>query len=99
VSNSRGYGMAQRVHYDEMKQGRAVKARLTNGLVISVGDRVGVDRDGWRDKVGTYEGKDYAKKKLRIRFDECGGALLLCYASELSLIPVVGGEKRVEVQD
>lgn len=53
---------------------------------IVVGDRVGVDRDGWRDKIGTYLGKDYARNKLKIQFDEFGGALLLCYAHELRWI-------------
>ena len=66
---------------------------LTGGKCIKVGDPVRVLRHGWRDKIGTYLGKDYAKKKLKIRFDECGGALLLCYVSELR------AAEPVEIQD
>lgn len=47
-----------------------------------------------------YIGKDYQKKKLKVRFNEHGGALLLCYATELRRISVVGkenfGEEDVE---
>jgi hypothetical protein len=72
---------------------------MGEGRRIVVGDRVGVNRDGWRDKIGTYVGKDYTKGKLKIRFEEFGGALLLCYGRELQWISVVGNEKPAEVSD
>jgi hypothetical protein len=99
VSNSRGETLAQQVHYEEIARGRVCSVKLLTGQKVVVGDRVGVDRDGWRDKIGTYLGKDYAKNRLKVRFDECGGALLLCYARELRWISVVGSEQLLEVQD
>jgi hypothetical protein len=72
---------------------------VQNGHKITIGDRVSVNRDGWRDKIGMYIGKDYEKKKLRIRFEEFGGALLLCYARELRRISVVGKEENITTED
>jgi hypothetical protein len=54
---------------------------LAGGKVIKAGDPVRVLRDGWRDKIGMYIGKE--KGRLRIRYNEHGGALLLCQPSEV----------------
>jgi hypothetical protein len=51
---------------------------------IIVGDRVSVDRDGWRDKVGIYVGKDYKSGRLKIQFEQHGGALLFCFSGEVT---------------
>ena len=74
-------------------------AHVEGGRRIVVGDRVSVNRDGWRDKAGMYIGKDYKRGKLQIRFDEFGGALLLCYARELRRISVVGKEENITAED
>jgi hypothetical protein len=55
-----------------------VVRRLPTGHKIVIGDGAGMNRDGWRDKIGMYVGTDH-EKKLKVRFDEFGGALLLCY--------------------
>jgi hypothetical protein len=62
------------------------------GKKIVMGDRVSVNRDGWRHLVGMYCGKNYKKKKLEVRFEEFGGAFLLCHPQELRRISVVGKE-------
>ena len=36
---------------------------LADGTVIKFGDPVYVLRDGWKDKIGTYIGKDRQKRK------------------------------------
>jgi hypothetical protein len=68
---------------------------MVGGKFIKVGDSVSVLRDGWRDYTGMYIGKK--KERLQIRFDEHGGALLLCHTSEVrwSGISVVEDEHRV----
>jgi hypothetical protein len=53
------------------------------GKKIVIGDRVSVNRDGWRYKVGTYVGKNNQRKQLKVHFEEFGGADLLCYPNEL----------------
>jgi hypothetical protein len=65
---------------------------LSGGKIIKVGDRVSVNRDGWRDKIGVYIGKNYKRKQLKIHFEEFGGADLLCYPNELRRLAVVGKE-------
>ena len=62
------------------------------GKKISVGDRVSVDRENFRDKVGTYVGRNYKRKQLKIHFEEFGGCDLLCFPYELRRIAVVGKE-------
>lgn len=73
----------------------AQKVWLAGGKVIKVGDPVRILRDGWRDIVGMYIGKK--KGRLQIRFNEHGGALLLCLPGEVRWagIAVVGEEQRV----
>ncbi len=55
------------------------------GVRVAKGDKVKIDRDGWRDKVGRYVGKDKSNR-VRVRFEEHGGAVLLCQARELRLV-------------
>jgi hypothetical protein len=85
---------------EERPAGQGLQSAVVqNGHRIVVGDRVGVNRGGWRDKVGMYLGKDYRTGKLKVRFEEFGGALLLCYASELRRMDIVGNEKPVTVDE
>jgi hypothetical protein len=60
-------------------------ALIRGGHRVILGDRVAVDRDGWRDKTGIYRGKDHKHKPLRIKvqFQENGGALLMCSPAEV----------------
>jgi transcription antitermination factor NusG len=60
---------------------------LAGGKVIKVGDTVSVNRDGWRDKIGVYVGKNYKRKQLKVHFEEFGGAELFCYPNELRRLP------------
>jgi hypothetical protein len=68
---------------------------MCGGKLIKVGDAVTVQRDGWRTYVGMYVGKK--KNRLQIRFNEHGGALLICHPAEVrwSGIALVGEEHRV----
>jgi len=60
-----------------------IHTRGGNGPRIVKGDRVRVSRDGWRDKIGTYVGREPRSKRVLVRFEENGGAVLHCYPSEL----------------
>jgi hypothetical protein len=73
-----------------------VQATLVDGHRIEVGDRVAVNRSGWIGKVGVYLGKEYPTKKLKVRFEQHGGAVLLCFWHELRRID---NEKPATVAD
>jgi hypothetical protein len=53
---------------------------------IVKGDRVRVDRYGWRDKVGIYAGREPRSNRVFVKFEENGGATLRCYPSELTAV-------------
>jgi hypothetical protein len=60
-----------------------VRTRGGTGPRVVKGDKVQVARDGWRDKIGVYVGREPRGNRLRIQFEENGHAVLLCYPREL----------------
>jgi hypothetical protein len=63
-----------------------VHTRGGNGPRIVKGDRVTVRRDAWTGKVGIYVGREPRSKRVLVRFEENGGAVLHCYPSELTAL-------------
>lgn len=74
-------------------------AEVRYGHKIVVGDRVSVDRENFRDKVGVYVGRNYKRRMLKVHFTEFGGCDLLCYAQELRRISVVGKAENITAED
>lgn len=73
---------------------------VQEGHRIKIGDRACVaTRLFWKEKIGVHIGRDTRTKKLKIRFEEFGGALLLCWASELRRMGLVGNENPVTMAE
>jgi hypothetical protein len=85
---------------EELPPGYGVQTAISgDGRRIVVGDRVMIHREGWRGKVGVYLGRDYKNKKLKVRFEEFGGALLLCHGWELRRMDIVGSENPITIDE
>jgi len=83
---------------DEMPELPLNKVQVRHGKKIVLGDKVGLDRENFRDKVGVYIGKNYKRKQLKVHFTEFGGCDVLCYPHELRRLAIVGQEA-VSAQD